>query len=168
MDWVEISKSAAGFLKKYSYVFLILGIGIVLMLLPGGQKESTENKTVQTETQPRQTTQESLEAILSQVHGAGKVKVLLTVAEGELTVYEKDEDSILNTDSSSIKVETVVITDANRAQQALIQQVNPPVYLGAVIVCQGADSAAVRLAVTEAVAAATGLTTDKISVLKMK
>ena len=39
---------------------------------------------------------------------------------------------------------------------------------GAVVVCQGADQAGVRLDVTNAVAAYTGLVSDKISVIKMK
>jgi len=34
------------------------------------------------------------------------------------------------------------------------------------VVCQGADSSAVRLAVTEAVAALTGLSTEKITVVQ--
>jgi hypothetical protein len=40
--------------------------------------------------------------------------------------------------------------------------------MGAVIVCQGADKPVVRLAIVEAVADATGLSTDTITVLKMK
>ena len=39
---------------------------------------------------------------------------------------------------------------------------------GAVVVCQGADQPSVRLDVTNAVAAYTGLGSDKISVIKMK
>ena len=39
---------------------------------------------------------------------------------------------------------------------------------GCVVVCAGADSPAVRLDVTNAVAAYTGLGSDKISVMKMK
>ena len=39
---------------------------------------------------------------------------------------------------------------------------------GCVVVCTGADSPAVRLDVTNAVAAYTGLGSDKISVMKMK
>lgn len=39
---------------------------------------------------------------------------------------------------------------------------------GAVVVCQGADQPSVRLDVTNAVAAYTGLGSDQISVIKMK
>ena len=53
-------------------------------------------------------------------------------------------------------------------ETGLIKQVNPPKYLGALIVCQGADDPSVRLAVSQAVASVTGISTDRISVLKMK
>ena len=39
---------------------------------------------------------------------------------------------------------------------------------GAVVVCDGGDDAAVRLAVTQAVSAYTGLGSDRITVMKMK
>ena len=49
-----------------------------------------------------------------------------------------------------------------------VQQVLPESYRGAIVVCQGADSPAVKLAIVEAVSRATGLGADSISVLKMK
>jgi stage III sporulation protein AG len=49
-----------------------------------------------------------------------------------------------------------------------MQTVLAPQYLGAIVVCQGADRSDVRLAIVEAVSALTGLGADKISVLKMK
>ena len=53
------------------------------------------------------------------------------------------------------------ITGVGRAQVLLSGN-------GAVVVCDGADSAAVRLYVTDAVTAYTGFGSDKISVMKMK
>ena len=53
-------------------------------------------------------------------------------------------------------------------QDVVITQQRYPLYQGAVVVCQGAGKASVRLAVTEAIAALTGLTSDKISVVKWK
>ena len=62
----------------------------------------------------------------------------------------------------------MIITDSDRKEEGLITQVDPPVYQGAIIVCQGADRGAVRLAIVEAVSRVTGLGADRISVLKMK
>ena len=43
-----------------------------------------------------------------------------------------------------------------------------PEYRGALVVAQGADNAAIKLAITQAVAGLTGLSSDKITVVKMK
>ena len=43
-----------------------------------------------------------------------------------------------------------------------------PVYQGAVVVCQGAGNSQVRLTVIDAVSVLTGLSSDKISVVKWK
>ena len=62
----------------------------------------------------------------------------------------------------------MIIVDADRKESGLIKQVNPQKYLGAIVVCQGADSPSVRLAITQAVSRIIGLSADKICVLKMK
>lgn len=154
----------SGFLKQYKFVALILAVGLVLMLLPRSGEQPVTQPTAQTS----QTPEERLESILSQIQGVGKVRVLLTVSQGEQTLYVYDEDRSDSSDSGSLRREAVVITGTDRAQTGLISQVLPPTYLGAVIVCQGGDLPGVRLAVVEAVCDATGLTADKISVLKMK
>lgn len=163
MDWVSFRKKAWRYIKQYWYVLLVLIIGIGLMLLP------TEDANINTAASKPQsepvTLQEELEQILSQIRGAGKVKVLLTESSGTQTVYQTDQDQ-RGQDSASNK--TVIVTDSNRNQNGLIHRIDPPVYLGAVIVCQGGDSAAVKLAIVEAVASVTGLSTDRITVLKMK
>ena len=167
MDWVALSGRITAFIKKYRFVLLVLLIGLVLMSLPSGKAEETEVSTPQAVKETRDP-ESDLEEILSQIEGAGKVSVLLTQAAGEETIYQTDDDTSTGMDSSSVRRETVIITGADKAQQGLVSQVNPPVYMGAVIVCQGADRATVRLAIVEAVANATGLSADKITVLKMK
>lgn len=163
MDWVNTRDKILNFAKRYWYVLLVLVIGLGLMALPT-EKQDRETTVSQPETQP-QVLQQELEQILSQIRGAGKVKVLLTELTGSQIVYQTDQDQ-RGEDSRNIK--TVIITDKERNQNGLVHRVDPPVYLGAVIVCQGGDSAAVKLAIVEAVASVTGLSTDRITVLKMK
>lgn len=166
MEWITYQEKALALLKKYRYVLIILLVGILLMLLPAdGGKEETIAPAVTVETQ---SLQDSLTALLEQVSGAGKVAVLLTESVGEETVYQVNEDSSTGENSRDIRRETVLISDAGREKAGLVRQVKAPTYLGAVVVCQGADSAAVRLAIVEAVKSATGLSSDCISVLKMK
>lgn len=152
-------------INRYKYVLIVIFAGLLLMLLPGKQETVAAPET----TLPKvQTIQEQLEEILPKIYGVGRVEVLLTQAQGERTVYVSDEHSSLSEDSDSYQADTVIITDESRAQKGLVSQVLPPVYLGAVIVCQGGDQPSVKLAVVEAVCDATGLSADKITVLKMK
>lgn len=167
MDWIALRSKAADVLKKYRYALLVLLLGLALMLLPG-KKETAGTEPVETSVQQEQPDTESqLAQILSQIKGAGKVEVMLTVAAGEQTIYQTDEDIDAGENGSS-RFDTVIVTDAQRAQSGLIQQINPPRYQGAIIVCQGAEDPSVRLAIAEAVSRVTGLGTDRIAVLKMK
>lgn len=157
---MDILKKITDFVSKYRYVVLVLAVGVILMLLPTSSDDHTQSSDVEYAPEAEMSTAAELEEILSQIDGVGKVRVMLSVATGEYTVYQYDE----NGDSR----DTVIITDGDRAEAGLIQQMNPETYRGAIIVCQGADSATVRLSVIEAVSKVTGLSSDRISVLKMK
>ena len=168
MDWVTNKRTVLDFLKKYRLAIIVLLAGILLLVFPNGEKQEEKSMPVSTEESLQESLQDSLEEILSQISGAGKVSVLLTQAAGKETIYQIDENTSAENGGSSSHRQTVLISGTGREENGLIRQVKEPTYLGAVIVCQGADNAAVRLAVVEAVRRATGLTTDRISVLKMK
>lgn len=153
-------------LKRYRYVVLVVGIGILMMLIPGKADPKEETPPVTPVEKPDLT--QELTGILEQMEGVGRVKVMLSLEAGEKTLYEYDEDSATGENSTSMRKDVVIITDETRAQTGLVRQVCPPVYRGAVVICQGADRPSVRLCVVEAVAAVTGLSADRISVLKMK
>lgn len=140
--------------KKYRFVLLVALLGLVLLCLPTKKQEPEPV----TESQPEESMEVRLEQILRRIEGAGEVAVMLTEANGEEIIYQTDGDG----------GDTVLITDDSRSQQGLVRTRQPPAYRGAVVVCRGADSPAVRLAIVEAVANVTGLGSDKISVLKMK
>lgn len=157
MDYIRKIRE---FLVKYRYALLVLLVGLVLMLLPTGSDPQTKQPETESSPSKVQDITQELTEILASIQGVGKVQVMLTVEEGEKTVYQYDE-------KTSGK-DTVIITDGNREESGLVYQVISRKYRGAVVVCQGADSASVRLSVIEAVAKVTGLGTDRISVLKMK
>jgi len=156
-------------IKKYRYALLILAIGLVLMAIPNTADQTKNNiseEAKETHTEP--SLEDRLTSILSLVEGAGQVRVILTVAEGEEIVYQTN-DNIANTnDSNNKSINTVTITDSQRNQSGLICQINPATYKGIIIVCQGADKPSVRLKLVDAVSKLTGLGTNRISVLKMK
>lgn len=142
-------------IKKYRYVLLVALAGAALMLLPSGTPAEPEPETQPPAAADMET---RLEEILGRIRGAGEVAVMLTEADGEEVVYQTDGEG----------GDTVLVTDGDRSEAGLVRTRLPPVYRGAIVVCRGADSASVRLAVVEAVANVTGLGADKITVLKME
>ena len=167
MDLSKWTKNIPDWFRKYRYPIIILLVGILLLASPGRKSNEQATQTPTSIIQQPDTAQRLAE-ILGQMDGVGKVRVMLTVAEGEKTLYHSDQDTSTGDTSTSIRQETIIVNDADRNQQALICQILSPKYQGAIVVCQGADSPAVKLAVVEAVSKATGLGADQISVLKMK
>lgn len=163
-------KKIIHFVSKYRYPVLVLLIGVVLMLVPARNQSETEavQEPVQTESIEQISMEDALEAILKTIDGAGEVEVLLSVAAGEEIVYQVNEDRSASEDTTTTQITTITVETSDKSENGLVQQINPPIYRGAVISCQGADNASVRLAIVDAVSKVTGLGTDRIAVLKMK
>ena len=168
MDIGGIIKNLPQYIKKYRYPLVVVLLGIMLLTIPAGKKEMNAPSVQATAPVKKIEMGEQLCQILGQIKGVGRVEVMLTKSISETNIYQNDEHSNAGENNSSSQKDTVIITDANRNQQALIYQTLEPVYRGAIVVCQGADQPAVKLAVVEAVAKATGLGPAQISVLKMK
>lgn len=168
MEIKKICIQLMGFVKKYRYVILILVSGLVLMLMPDFKFSKPETNVIKQSTDESVPLSKELEEILSCVEGAGAVKVMVTTAHGEEIYYQTDMNIASSDKEQTEKSDTVLITGSDKAQSGLISRIDPPGYLGVIVLCQGADSASVRLAIMDAVAKVTGLGTDSISVLKMK
>ena len=156
----ESGKQLIGYIKKYSYIFLVALVGVFLMLVPQKQEEPRMQAVSYSEMPAAPDLETELAEILGKISGVGKAEVLLTEASGADTIYQ--------TDSTQSHWDTVTILGTNREEQGLVKQVLPPVYRGAIVVCRGGDNAGVRLKVVEAVKSVTGLSSDCITVLKMK
>lgn len=165
----QLRTAAAQTLKKYRAALLIFLIGLALALMPvrrtGTQSAAAEGKTVQFSLSDTQT---QMEAILSQIDGAGSVRLLLTLRTGEETIYQTDTRTVTNQSGTTQERETVFHQTGSAQKQPVVQRVDCPQYMGALVLCQGADQPSVRLAITEAVASLTGLGSNKIAVVKLK
>ena len=160
-----ISERAKRLLERWKIPALLLALGAVLLLWPSGEKkaEAVPAQPVSAETQT-QNDEARLQTLLERVEGVGRVEVMLTCAESETLVFQTD-----TRESGDTREETTVFSSGASSQKTpvAVKTVKPP-WRGAVIVCDGAERASVRLAVIEAVSALTGLGSDKISVIKMK
>ena len=167
-------KSFRAYIKKYKYIFIVVLAGIVLMNVPG--KESA-NDTVNTNDGSEFSIDEfesGVEKILAECEGVGRVKVILSVDSGPESVYAKEarksqreqrEGVILESDSDT---KPSIMSEGSGKESPIKIKVMYPQFRGALVVCDGADDAAVRRTVIESISALTGLKSDCISVIKMK
>lgn len=164
-------KPPRGMLKKiasYKYVILAVLLGVILLLLPDGKAAEVETASSLSQFD-RGAVQREMEDILSAIDGAGRLRLMLTVrGGGEL---ELAQDRALTqkggAEEYSDKTETVVLGSGSGAE-VVVTQSRYPDFVGALVVCEGGGSAAVRLEITQALCALTGLPSDKISVIKGK
>ena len=161
-------KQLKGFLEKHRglvYPALVLAIGILLLLLPGKESEETVVSPEQADFSLAQFTAQA-EELLSKIDGVGKLSLQLSLETDGMREYLYDLREDTDETSHSIQQETVLVDRDGNEEPITLERVYPS-FRGAVVVCQGADSSSVVLAVKEALSSLTGLGMDKIKVLKM-
>lgn len=144
---------------KYKYMLLVAALGAGLMLWPGPARRSTAKEARQRDIQ------REMEEILEKIEGVGPVRVMLTEESGGERILAENAAFSARGEEYSRKSETVLVDGAN-GDEAIVRRTISPTYRGALVVCGGGDRPAVRLAVTRAVAALTGLPTDRVAVEK--
>lgn len=170
MSWKERMEAACRRIwrsaKQYRLVLLVLLVGLVLLLLPPGndQKKETAQNALPQKTFCLEETEQKLAQALSKIDGAGEVTVLLTVRTGTQQVLAQDVDS----GEGSRKTQTVVLSRGGSQEDTVTVQEIYPQYQGALLVCSGGGNPKVRLELTQAMTALTGLGADKISISKGK
>ena len=157
MKTMEISGLAKSVFKN-RYVLLVLAAGLLLILWPTASAKGNDTQEAAVSEEPFSLEEEEkrLRTLLQQIAGAGDVQVLLSVRGGVQRHLAQDGD------------ETLVVSSGSGKEQPVELSYSYPEYTGAVVVCGGADDAGVKLNITGAVAAYTGLGADKITVIKMK
>jgi len=165
------------FWDRYKFVLLVVLIGIILLVWPTAKRESESKQTQAAAFSSADSTEESnadtvsqMESILSKISGVGELHLMLTVdTSSQLQLAQDTELSYSGAtaapDDYSRKSDTVVLS-GDSGDSAVVTGKNYPVYRGALVVCAGGDNAGVKLAVTQAVAALTGLSSERITVVK--
>ena len=156
-------------LDQYKYVLIAIAVGIVLLLWPSG--EGGQGPPADTAGEQGmfdlQELEKKLAQTLSQVEGAGKVTVTLTLKSGMEQVLASDRSTSVTERGSSVEEETVIINaGTGQGQSAVLLTQRYPTFQGALVVCEGGDDAGIRLLMTQAVSSLTGIGSDRITVCK--
>ena len=169
-QWNAVKEKFLPVLKKYRAVLAILLAG-VLLLASGRGGKTEQMQTADTEVPSAQTFdlndfRQELEARLTAIDGAGCVELMLSLEQTEEAVYAVNTRQTSGSDSRSLESDVSVVSNGSCGETPVTVKNLLPTFRGAVVLCDGADDAAVRLAVTQAVGTVCGIGSDKITVLK--
>lgn len=140
--------------------------------------QNNQNKN-QSNTSSTNTLEQRLEEILSNISGAGNVKVFINYSESSETVAmynENSKTSITEETDTSGGIRKVEETDSQKEivyqengsdKIPIVQKTIEPKIEGAIITAKGASNINIKTNIIQAVEAATGLATHKIQVFEM-
>lgn len=179
-------------LKKFSFLFkqenklkliTALGaIGIILIFFSGSKPNSKEQKQIQNtfdEYEYITDLEGRITSIVESINGVGKAKVMLSLETTESFKFATEErhqtdvsQDIKTDDEQRLSERTdsenkfIIVEDDNGNKKALVETSYTPQIKGAVVVCSGGDSSAVKNRVTQALTTILGIGSSKVCVIK--
>lgn len=147
--------------KNNQRIFLIIIIGLIFISFFGGKGSQEKNTN---DIQASKSEEERLQMILEDIENAGEVSVMITYygTNEKNIAYEKKKNTSAIGGGNESYDEKAVMTDG---EPMVINEIYPKVK-GVIVTAQGADSAAVREALINAVSAALDVEKHKICIYK--
>ena len=152
-------KGVLSVIKKNKLLFLLGGLGLLLLLFGSTltKSEGAKEKEAPVDlcTAYREELEASLASACAEIRGVGRTKVVLTLATTEIAVYEKNYTG---------ENETV----ASAGGDALLLAYRMPEITGVAVLCEGGDDIIVKEELYSFFRAVLGLTTREIHISPLK
>lgn len=177
--------------KDQLLIFFLVGVLLLVIALPSGTKEKEKDsrhseidgeEAVGTQSEEQDYArylERRLEETLSQLDGAGNVRVMVTLQSSTQKIVEKDtqgeRDAITEEDSqggrrtsenTSHQETTVYEGMGEKSQEPYVSKELTPRVEGVVVLAEGGENALVKRNITEAIQALFGIDTHKIRIMK--
>ena len=177
--------------KDQILIFFLVGVLLLVIALPSGTKEKEKDsrhseidgeEAVGTQAEEQDYArylERRLEETLSQLDGAGNVRVMVTLQSSAQKIVEKDtqgeRDAITEEDSqggrrtsenTSHQETTVYEGMGEKSQEPYVSKELTPRVEGVVVLAEGGENALVKRNITEAIQALFGIDTHKIRIMK--
>ncbi len=162
--------------KRITVLFVIGIVGMLLILLsdflPENKADSDTADAVadvdldETE-EYRRSIENELSEIISSIQGVTDVEVMITISSTKEYVYAEQTNVNQQTQSGSETLAQsgeIVLEDVDGDKQPVIKKIITPQISGAVVVCAGVENVQTKERVLNAVSAALGIPSNRISV----
>ena len=167
--------------KKVS-VFILGGLLLMVLAIPTNSKKENDETVSSVEFEEEDYCKElesRMEEILGKVEGVGKVEVMITLKNSKEQVINKDttlnstknveerEGEISESESIDQGEETILINIDGDSVPYVLKEYSPTVE-GVLIIAEGGDDAAVKVALIESTTVLLNIPSHKVAVLKME
>ena len=122
----QLREHAAQLLRKYRIPLLVFLLGVALALVPGKTKktDAQQNTAASADTAfDLSATQKQLEALLSAIDGAGRVRLMLTLSSGEQIIYQTDSRTVTASGSTTQETQTVFRQPGGSEKEPAVQSI---------------------------------------------
>ena len=171
---INFMKLFSGKNLKIIILCIIFVVALILFLKMSGTKSTTKTTTTssiqyQTSLDYSKQLETKLESVLSQIKGAGNVKVMITLDGSPELVYAMDSNEKVSNNtggSTTTSSSTPILVQTNGATSPLILTEVLPKVKGVIVVSSGANDISIKLDILNSVSTLLDISTDKINVLK--
>lgn len=160
--------------NKKVLIIVLCSIAAVTMIVISelGEKTKTDSpdtvKTNSLDSSYETELEDRLERIITQIDGVGRTSVMVKAASSEKSEFAKDSVSSSDSDGDRKQDSQYVVIKGRNNEEGILLQKNYPEIQGVIVVCQGGADSRVISEVTNAVSSLLGISTNNISVIKMK
>ena len=165
------------FTKKHIKILMILLIMLVAMILYLGVNDNknvvvggnTSDDGYLSTLEYCERLEEKLEGIISQIDGAGNVKVMVSVSGSPEIIYVSDTDNKTSTTTNGSTTTTTsspIIIGSGSNSSGIIKTETLPDVKGVIVVSSGANQVGIKLDILKAVSTLLDISTEKITILK--
>ena len=166
----EYLKKASEILTKLKNDRKSLGIicaavfGMLLIMLSGNTEEKTAQINEGVTAFSEENYEEKLQKLLSEIEGAGKVRVMITYdsSDEEVFAFNKDED--YKNEEGRYSNDFVII-DSEKGETGLKLKTVYPKIKGVAVVCDGASDPVIKGQIISVISALFDISTNNISVV---
>lgn len=153
--------------RKLQILLLALVVSVILLVYIAyftnetNEEKKPVNETYSTSTEEYVNMLEGkLENVLSNIEGAGKVNVAITVSSGFVYEYAYEETSKDSLSSNSKSSNLIFVND-----EPVVVSVSYPTISGILVVAEGGDDIKVKLGILESVQTLLDVTNENITIL---
>ncbi len=162
---------------KIAILAVITVLAITVYFIPVNSNK-TEKQVINNNTDIQKDKTEQLENVLSNIKGCGKVSVMITYESGDESVCASNTETQTNTvtentqngtkESSSVtEKKTPVTIGSGGGEDALVVIKKEPKVKGVIVVAQGAENIAVKVALRDAVETVLQISPSQVEIFAM-